>query len=35
MALVKKVYGGDPTGTSNLMALLDAEGIPYRFTHWP
>jgi len=35
LALVKKIYGGDPMGTSHLMEFLDAEGIPYGFQHWP
>ena len=35
LALVKKIYGGDPMGTSHLMELLDAEGVPYSFSRWP
>ncbi len=35
LALVKKIYGGDPMGTLHLMKLLEAEGIPYSFQRWP
>jgi hypothetical protein len=35
LAFVKKIYGGDPMGTSHLMEFLEAEGIPFSFSHWP